>query len=879
MTVNQILMSLGEWNITFSTNMPRDTLDAIDYFGHVAVLSGRMDPRQYGDSLLTAARYVGVLRLRDVEDSGIKLSGASMVLWLGDQDDKGAVIETAIDLEGVTFPAAVRALLPAAVTEGTLHSVPGTYTQRHQWQTPKAAIEYALSTFGNGGTGASAVEYRVNGDATLDAGYVADLYVTTPTCIITPSSAAGYDLAMRGIAGTFGVSRDAQDYTTRVVLMGEGSGITIVTGTADIGTNPYADLHGNPVRMTRIISESDTPASSASSRAQLQLAQFTGTNDQVTLSTSEYDITGLNGGPGTFAAGDMVYVWDPDAGLVDTANEVTFGGQRINPIMLRVMETTWPVVEGMTVAYRAKNGTWTDLTDYVVWETGATSVKVGAANRQLVGSGFEPVSFRPAVDTSIPGQPTLVTPFSTQAYLDNRGFTRAKMIVGWSAPLNTDGSTILDGDHYEIRYAVDAHVIYPATWSQVSQIRWEDMQTWAQPFASPTGQWQTQYAPWGDSSVLLQDLSPGVGYDVQIRAVDTSGNVSAWSGTVTAVAQGDNIPPSTPDAPTVAASRIAVQVTHDLGHASGGTYNLENDLDHLDIHVSTEPTFTPDETTRVGRLKATGGMIAAQLPAVGTFTLESTDSAWVKVVAVDIAGNASNASTAASATALLIDDAHISDLTVSKITAGVIAADWIVGARIKTADSGARVELSSAGLLAFNAAGNQTVSVSAGDGSVSIVGHLATGTSSNRIELAPPGLLQFITPVGTTQVQGLWSTDSTGIRITADGSAFGADVDVSFTMFPPNCELKSDASDGTAQSSVVTSLQADGSGHLSGQVTLMATSSGDPDSALIAMVAAGGLVLPDLTANPGVAGTRVLYTVNGTSLRWKDAAGTVHVLV
>jgi hypothetical protein len=37
----------------------------------------------------------------------------------------------------------------------------------------------------------------------------------------------------------------------------------------------------------------------------------------------------------------------------------------------------------------------------------------------------------------------------------------------------------------------------------------------------------------------------------------------------------------------------------------------------------------------------------------------------------------------ATAAATLIDDAHISDLTVSKVTAGQIVADWVVGARIK----------------------------------------------------------------------------------------------------------------------------------------------------------------------------------------------------
>jgi hypothetical protein len=280
-------------------------------------------------------------------------------------------------------------------------------------------------------------------------------------------------------------------------------------------------------------------------------------------------------------------------------------------------------------------------------------------------------------------------------------------------------------------------MIYPATWSQVSQIRWQDMQLWKQPFAAPTGKWLTVYAAWGDTTTQLTDLSPGIGYDVQIRAVDKAGNIGAWSGTTTFVASADNIPPSTPAAPSVAASRIAVQVTHALGKSSGGTFNLESDLDHLEIHGQYEPTFTPDATTLLGKLKANAGMIQAQIAAVGTYNIESTSPVYVRVVGVDITGNRSGPSDAASATALLIDDAHISDLTVSKVTAGTINADFIVGARIKTSDTGSRVELNSGGIGAWNAAGTQTVAIAAADGSVSIVGQLKSGTSGKRIEINP----------------------------------------------------------------------------------------------------------------------------------------------
>lgn len=729
MTVNEVLMSAGSWSIQLSPVIPRSILDRLDYFGHIAIVPGRVDPRAYGDDLLTAARYVGVLRERDLGDSA-KISGAGMVVWLGDEDDKGDIFENATTFASASFANTIRGLLPAsgAITEGTLYSVAGAYSGTHQWESSRKAIQYVCDTFG--------AEYRVNNDGTLDAGLDSDLFNTdNPTCVVVRRN-AGRDMRLTGIPGSFETQRDVEDFTTRVVLLAEGEGAAIATGDADINPalNPYKDIHGNTVVRTRLVSESDTSSGNADVRAQLQLNRFTSTRDALQLSATDYEIRG------SFEVGDTVWVYDVDSGLVDTANEITFQGQRINPIALRAVETTWPVTEGMTVAYRAGDGTWYDLTDYVVYEgQAATQIVVGELSRSLTSSGFEPVGSRPNADTSVPGVPTFVEPFTGSVFLDARGFSRAQLMVKWSAPLNADGSTILDGDHYEIRYAVDTDQVYPARWEQIEAAgqRWEDLQLWGQPLASPDTGWNLAYSPWGDTSIVIQDLSPGVGYDFQIRAVDKAGNIGEWSATTTALATPDNIAPSTPAAPSVAASRIAIQVTHTLGKASGGTYNLEADLDHFDVHVGYSETYAPDDSTRVGKLKASSGMIAGQIPAVGTFQVEQTDAVYVKVIAVDIAGNASNASDAATVTAELIDDAHISDLTVSKVTAGSILADWIISASIKTADSGARVQMSGSGIQAYNDAGTETVNISSADGSVSIIGQMASGAAGDRVVINP----------------------------------------------------------------------------------------------------------------------------------------------
>lgn len=732
MTVNEQLMGFGSWGITLDERTPREILDRLLYFGHVAIVPGRVNPAEYGDSLLTMARYVGVLTKRDFDDVK-RVGGQGMAVWLADSDGKGDVFESPVTITGQTFPNTITTLMTGstAVTIGTLYSVAGTYTGQHVWQSRGQAVDYVCQTMG--------AEWRVNGNATLDAGPIANLYVTAPTCLVVRKG-AGKDMALTGLAGDMTLTRDVEDFTTRVVLLAEGEGESTATGSANIISNPYLDIHGSPVKRVRLVSESGTSSGNASARAQLQLNRFTGTRNALRLSADDYEIRG------SFQVGDYVWVYDPDSGLFDTNNEVTFRGNRINPIKLRTVETSWPVVEGSTVAYRHQDGTWWNLTDYVDWENGSTSIGVGELNRSLTSAGTEPVGSRPVPDATVPGVVSWNPPFTTGVYLDALGNTQARILANWLLPLNVDGSTILDGDHYEIRFGVN-----------------------------PASTWQIEFAPWGDLQAQILDLSPGVTYDFQIRAVDLAGNQGAWSSTQSATANPDTIAPSTPAPATVAGSRIAVQVTHALGKASGGTFNLELDLDHLEIHVGSSSGFTPDSTTLRGKVHADAAMIRAGISAVATVQVEETTTRYVKVIAVDEAGNRSSPSTAATATALLIDDAHISDLTATKITTGTLVADIVLGARIKTADTGARAELNTGGLKMYDAGNTLLVSLQNNG-----VFFMRSATTGARIDISNVSGLSIYNAGGVRtawlDVGGTFTlqTASTGARTVLDGSGFNA---------------------------------------------------------------------------------------------------------
>ncbi|HOW92996.1 MAG TPA: fibronectin type III domain-containing protein [Mycolicibacterium fallax] len=645
MSVNQVLRGVGQWSIKLKKDAPPGVLEAVDFLGHIAIVPGRINAAERGDELLSLARYVGILR--DVDRSEqIGLSGVGMAAWLGDEDGKGDVIEApGVTLTGATFAASIAALLPAggAVTAGTLTAVAGTYTGTHTYQTPRTAISYVCDLFD--------AQWRVNGDGTLDAGPASALFRTTPEAMIVRQG-AGYDHTLKALPGDLETKQSAKDATTRVVVVGNG----LASGSADVVSTPYRDIHGNDAVITRVVDEQDdTAGANATARAQAVLNLFSGTRRQLRLRVDEFDVAG------DFEPGDTVWVYDPTAGVADPAFEVTFRGQTINPVPVRVLGLTWPISAGHSVGFRSSTGVWTDLTPWVAWESGGGEVEVADSLSPALTAGIGTVGTAVAGggggagDASIPGVPTFGT-FTTSAYQPGDGVAQAQIKAVWTVPLNTDASTIVDGDHFEIRYR-------------------------------PTGatEWAVTYAGWDQTSVSIIGLNPSTTYEFQIRAVDYASpiNYGAWSATTSFLSATDTTPPATPAPPTVAASLIAVQVTHTLGKATGGTFNLPLDMDHFEVHVGTASGFTPSNATLAGKLAATGAMITGSVPAVGTFATDpfvvAGAAAHVKVVAVDRTGNRSPASSAVSATASLIDSAHISDLTASKITAGTISAPIIIG--------------------------------------------------------------------------------------------------------------------------------------------------------------------------------------------------------
>lgn len=755
MPVTQTLMAVGSWSISLKPDTPRSIVDALSngYFGHLVVATGRQDPRVAGDSLFAAGRFTGVMTGANFQTlapgKGPVISGDGLATWLGTPSGVGPVIENATLFTSANVGAVIGTLRPAAVGAGTLYSLPGSglYTGTFVWKTPRDALTSYAQQVSTGPLPTQTVEWRVNNNNTLDFGPVASMYVTSPSTAVV-SRSWGVDMKVRALQGTGQLTEDVKDFTSRLVVLAQGNGASTAVGVAnlaDIGAaNPYYDFFGNQVSMTRVVSASSVSSFNATAAAQTALAPYSVPRDQIKLSTQDYDIDGQ------LQVGDYLWVYDPDAGLIDYGNEIVFRGQRINPVKLRAIEVTWPVVEDMTVAFRTPKtptnptGTWIDLTDYVIWETGDTTLVVGGYNRNLVPTS-EPVGPRPQPDTTIPGVPVFGA-FSTSSYLSSsNGHTRSQIQATWSTPSNTDGTTMTDLDHYEVRYRPDVNItgINP-TWNALNSggYTWNFLNTsggtWNQLLSLPTTDWKVTFVAGGINILLVQELTPGITYDFQIRAADTAQppNIGAWSPTTTFLASVDTIPPPTPDPPTVAAGMAAVQISWDCGSASGGVFNQASDLNHIEVHGNLDPLFAPTNATKLGNVIANIGNILGQIPVVATLTIPPgqppAQNLFIKIIAVDNSGNKSNPSVSAGATATLWSNAYISDLSVSKLTAGTITASVILGAQIGTALSGQRVAMDSTGLHAYDANGNKIFDVSSST-PVLVLGK--NGTSGSSITL------------------------------------------------------------------------------------------------------------------------------------------------
>lgn len=110
-------------------------------------------------------------------------------------------------------------------------------------------------------------------------------------------------------------------------------------------------------------------------------------------------------------------------------------------------------------------------------------------------------------------------------------------------------------------------------------------------------------------------------------------------------------------------------------------------------------------------------------------------------------------------------------ITSTELSATAIDGKTITGAVLRTAASGARVQIDSAGLRAFNSDGSVVTTISSSTGQVSALGTLRTGTAGQRVEISSTSA-KFYNPGGfVSSISGFANGASgSGLGLSAGGN-------------------------------------------------------------------------------------------------------------
>ncbi|MBT2234748.1 fibronectin type III domain-containing protein [Nonomuraea sp. NEAU-A123] len=365
------------------------------------------------------------------------------------------------------------------------------------------------------------------------------------------------------------------------------------------------------------------------------------------------------------------------------------------------------------------------------------------------GSGAQPTPKAPEPRTPAAPAGLIVNPLP---YIDEHGLPHGQVTVSWGAVTSDVGGVALTVGGYELFMRLNQE---GAPWFFVTS---------------------TQA---GDTTATYSPLVIGESYVFKVRAVNL-GQVGAFSPEVAVTIPDDDEAPPVPTVPQLSTRLGVVRATwNGLGVGS-----VPMPPDFLHVRVWMQDPLVPG-WSEIGVLGEAGAILVPNLPygadrqfrftSIDRSGNESAPSASATIAAVQLVqGDAANQSIttgALAANAVTADKLAAGSVEAEHIIAGAVVADKLAAVLtlstrvIAGSASGARVELNSSGLVAFNGSGQQTASISAATGAVSIVGQLASGVTGARIVVNPAGAaspeIRFIPGSGTNQS-----------RIYSDGSRF-----------------------------------------------------------------------------------------------------------
>ena len=397
----------GTFTVNLSENLPADIrrqlhLTAYDDtskgYSWLVVTPQRVEPADFPapaspsttpHPLLDVARYTGVLL--ETADRRTQLSGAGLLYLLGRDESNGpiegdfadmAATDTAANLvewliDGGSKPnvlaAGTIAVSPSHLRAGTIHAAGPTMTIGDQLKTTRRWLSDISGVAGRR-------SYRVRPTGELDWGTRTELWSIFPRVVVgrLPASDDPQWVTVRTQAVW---SESVAEFAEKALTDPPGAGGHLATA------GSIVDAFVSPGRLddlqlqTQIAAEPGELPGDWDTRAQ-EILDAAASNQSVIASE---DLTGEITPNTALEPGEPIYLWDPEAGLVDPTNTIIYAGEEIHPIARYLAAVTWPIVEGMGVYLLWVDRSFgnvqriLDLTEYVEFNTNPEArLEVGA---------------------------------------------------------------------------------------------------------------------------------------------------------------------------------------------------------------------------------------------------------------------------------------------------------------------------------------------------------------------------------------------------------------------------------------------------------------------------------------------------------------------
>lgn len=387
----------GRWDLATKPGVPTSIRERIENYGHIVITPGVLRGALNRTTLLANSMYTGlVLKHRMRFDLSVRFEGAGLLAWLGYSETRGpypvlgvttAATPTWADFVAVSTPASLGFMgmwhpTNDAVNGLELGAVFGTTTFSGARQVVAHRITRTqLGPDGDAqqaGVPSTSIEHRVTPAGVFESGdpTVPGFWRRDPQVVLTRGTSLT-EPDMRSLQITdLDVEYDGTTYATEAgAKAGDSSAITYSARVPNAIKN-FTGTSGAKWAVIQTLND-DTATAPIRQAAADQLIGFQGESTNIEVAVASHP---------TFAEfcepGDFVWIHDPDTGLTDTGNQITFGGRRINPAKVRVYGARWPVMEGRGVYYASNDwSTIIDLAPHMQWEAGDIKLEVGSPLR------------------------------------------------------------------------------------------------------------------------------------------------------------------------------------------------------------------------------------------------------------------------------------------------------------------------------------------------------------------------------------------------------------------------------------------------------------------------------------------------------------------